>query len=620
MATEPAKTPSGQSPNESTPPAAQARSAIERPAMEVSGKTAHFGDQPGGVGEGSVGITLGLFAAAVFYLLAWLFPLPWVERYFLGHPVSVAATVLFAIACAILVVKVRRIRADTKLTNQLRDDDLMLSLPENLQTTEQWLLRNDAGRVAKLWLQSLGDLPQSARRSPIVVRLAELLQRQSGRVSTRHLSDDLREVSSREGDTAYDSLQLIRIIVWAIPMLGFLGTVIGITQTLGGLDFSDGTAAVDRLKSGLYVAFDTTALGLVLSVVAIFLQFPVERSEQRLLGEIDRRVGSMLAAGLPSDDHGDNPAAHIAELCDGIRVAVGQSLASQAELWRTTIDEAHSHWQRVAEDNSQRIATALSTSLGPLLETHSEKLAETLGDHNSAMKHQLAKHTESLRSGFGDHTTALKTQFDQHTSSLRTSVQTQLTGQAESLDRHSQSLVEHSESMSEIRAQWDQDLAQRWQKWNEAYSAGTDAIAAHHKSLDRQAAALIDQNVRLTEAQDQLTLASNRLAEQTVGLAETNRRGEQLALLQRSLDSNLLRLSEVNAAIQHGIQVQDDARQSTAVTDQLSGAMLVLARAVDVLTKELPAASRSVVKSELGGHDDVSHDDVKSKPATRRAA
>lgn len=576
MATEPTKTPRGRTAAE--PHAAiDHASSDQRQTIDSGGKTSHFGDTPGGVGEGSVGITLGLFAAAIFYLLAWAFPIPWIERYFLGHPVSVAATVLFAIACAILVVKVRRIRADTKLTNQLRDDDLTLALPANLRTSEQWLLRKDAGRVAKLWLKSLGDLPQSARRSPLVVRLAELLQRQSGRVSTRHLSDDLREVASREGDTAYDSLQLIRIIVWAIPMLGFLGTVIGITQTLGGLDFSDGIAAVDRLKSGLYVAFDTTALGLVLSVVAIFLQFPVERSEQRLLGEIDRRVGLMLSAGLPSDDHGDNPAAHIAELCDGIRVAVGQSLASQAELWRTTIDEAHSHWQQVAEDNSQRIATALATSLRPLLEMHTEKLSSTLGGHTSAMKQQLDSHTGSLQTGLGDHVSALNAQFNQHTSTLQTTIQSQIAGQAESLMQHS-------------------------------------------KSLDRQAAALIDQNVRLTESQDQLTLASSRLSEQTEGLVETNRRGEHLTMLQRSLDGNLLRLAEVNAAIQHGIQVQDDARQSTVVTEQLSGAMRVLARAVDVLTKELPAASRSVVKGELGVHAKNAGDDTRSQPATRRAA
>jgi hypothetical protein len=574
------------------------------------GQTSHFGDPPGGVSEGVVGITIGLFAAAVFYLFAWAFPLAWVERYFLGHPVAIAATILFAIACAILAVKVRRVRADTKLTAQLRDEDLMLAIPENVDSSEQWLLTNDAGRVAKLWLGVLGDLPQAARRNPLVTRLAELLQRQSGRVSTRHLSDDLREISSREGDSAYDSLQLVRIIVWAIPMLGFLGTVIGITQTLGGLDFSDGTAAVDRLKSGLYVAFDTTALGLVLSVVAIFLQFPVERAEQSLLSEIDRRVGGMLSARLPSDDHGDNPAAHIAQLCDGIRVAVGQSLASQAELWRTTIDEAHSHWQRVADDNSQRIATALASSLAPLLEMHTTTLATTLGQH----------------------TTSMQSQLDSHTLKIQSSIQAQVDAQAKSLDRHCESLCNHSESLDEIRAKWNHDLIERWKQWNESYTAAADTIATHHKTLDRQAAALVDQNVRLAESQDQLALASHRLTEQTAGLVETNRRGEQLALLQRSLDGNLLRLAEVNAAIQHGLQVQDDARQSTAMTDQLSGAMLALARAVDVLSKQLPAGARGVVKAELAGRDSAAEDhdrqyrraaesgDAQPNPATRRAA
>lgn len=589
MANEPAKSPTVQpSGHVATPPVVDEGAGATSSTAGLAASTAHFGVAPAGVAQGSIGIPLGLLAAAVFYVLVWALPIPWIERYFLGHPVSIAATILFSIACSILAVKARRVRADVRITNQLRDEDLLLSIPSGLEGSERWLLRNDAGRVAKLWLQSLGDLPQAARRSPLVVRLAELLQRQSGRVSTRHLSDDLREVSSREGDSAYDSLQLIRIIVWAIPMLGFLGTVIGITQTLGGLDFSDGTAAIDRLKSGLYVAFDTTALGLVLSVLAIFLQFPVERTEQRLLGEIDRRVGAMLAAGLPSDDHGDNPAAHIAELCDGIRVAVGQSLASQAELWRTTIDEAHSHWQQVADDNSQRIAAALSASLAPLLASHTEALAATLGGHNATLKLQL----------------------DSHAGLLQSTVQSQIAGQNEALARHGDSLALHSESIHDATARWNQDFAARCQTWTEAYSAGTAAIATQQKTLDRQAAALIDQNVRLVESQDQLAVASSRLADQVTELAETGRRGEQLALLQRSLDSNLLRLSEVHAALQHGIQVQDEARHSEAMTDQLSNAMLVLARAVDVLTKQLPAAPRAAEQRV----------DEHSKHATRRAA
>ncbi len=156
------------------------------------------------------------------------------------------------------------------------------------------------------WRTEIANLQLEVRNSHLVQRLEELLTRQTQRGSSKHLADDLRELSARDADAAHDSLGLVRIIIWAIPMLGFLGTVIGITQTLGGLDFSNGTAAVDSLKGGLYVAFDTTALGLVLSVIAIFLQFPVERGEQRLLAAIDARVGHLVSATLPSDDASDN--------------------------------------------------------------------------------------------------------------------------------------------------------------------------------------------------------------------------------------------------------------------------------------------------------------------------
>ncbi len=371
----------------------------------VSSQTA-----PRAAGEASAGIPLGLSLATVFYASAWAFPYAPIERYFLGHPVAIAATVLFGIACGILLVKSFQLATENRLGEGLRDEDLGPA-PASLSSTasrghaerdlpssprgdrspsEAWVMRHDAGRVSARWLTALEELPETARQSRLVGRLTELLNRQSGRTSTRHLSDDQREISSRELDAAHDSLQLVRIIVWAIPMLGFLGTVIGITQTLGGLDFTDGTAAVDRLKGGLYVAFDTTAIGLVLSVIAIFLQFPVERREQKLLGEIDRRVGSLLARHLPSDDAADHPAGQIAQLCDGIRVAVAESLSSQAALWRQTIDEAHSHWQRVAADHGDRIGAAILDSLAPELRQHSTSLR----DHSRSLEayvHSLAE-------------------------------------------------------------------------------------------------------------------------------------------------------------------------------------------------------------------------------------
>ncbi len=133
----------------------------------------------------------------------------------------------------------------------------------------------------------------------------------------------------------------------------------------------------------------------MLSVVAIFLQYPVEQAEQGLLGEIELRIGRLLTNKLPAAENQDNPAAHIAELCEGIRVAVAESLESQTKLWRQTIDEAHSHWQQIAADHGDRIGEALNRHLDPLLQRHSLAV-----DHQShafaAQVQEIAKHTRVL--------------------------------------------------------------------------------------------------------------------------------------------------------------------------------------------------------------------------------
>lgn len=499
-------------------------------------------------GEGSLGITLGLCFAGVFYAANYLFPHPWMQRYFMGHPVSVGATLLFAIAAGILLVKSLRVSAEKRLCSGLRDAELSPSL-SGPSSADQWIVSHDAGRAAKAWLHGIADLPLAARRSRLVGRLIELLQRQSGRVSTRHLSDDLRELSARDGDQAHDSLQLVRIIIWAIPMLGFLGTVVGITQTLGGLDFTDGTAAVDRLKSGLYVAFDTTALGLVLSVIAIFLQFPVERAEQQLLGDIDQRIGNLLVAKLPADDAADNPAGQIAQLCDGIRIAVGESLASRTELWRQTIDEAHLHWQRIAEDNGQRIGDAIMQSLAPALRDHAAVVAE----QTRIATDQTLVIREQVKAMSQQH----ELQQDQILSQRE-----QVAAQNEYLTSQQEQIAtqrEHAAMIAQAQQTAVEEMDTRWEKWTTMLTDSTHVLAEYQQ-------ALIDQ---------------------LDALAKSDERTDQLLALQSALDTNLLRVAEASTAAQQSIDA--------SAKGGMSHAMMTLASAVEVLAARLPDETPSPV-------------------------
>ncbi len=388
------------------------------------------------------------------------------DRYFLGHPVSVAATVLFCFACGTLIAKTLGVTTQNGFLDRIRDRDLLPASDNGNSPAKAWLDKNDAGHVARNWLDELSRLPNTTRSSHLVTRLQEVLTRQSQRGSSKNLSDDLRELAGRDADAAHDSLGLVRIIVWAIPMLGFLGTVIGITQTLGGLDFSSGTAAVDNLKSGLYVAFDTTAIGIVLSVLAIFLQFPVERSEQRLLGAVDARVGHLVSSTLPSDEASDNQTVLIAELCRGVQAAVAESLANQATLWRDTIDSAQSQWQGVHEKNNTTLADAFELTLAPALLNHanmvtraSQLASDTLGKHCDRWQQTLQQTQgmlEQSRRASADQiqaqTLALNETVDDVCETLSTQQQT-LAGHYESINHTHDAISRLTEATNSLQHQ-----------------------------------------------------------------------------------------------------------------------------------------------------------------------
>lgn len=81
---------------------------------------------------------------------------------------------------------------------------------------------------------------------------------------------------------------MIRYVVWAIPTLGFIGTVVGISLALayaGSADLQD-PALLAELTKRLAVAFNTTLLALVMSAVLVLIQHTVQASEERALNNV----------------------------------------------------------------------------------------------------------------------------------------------------------------------------------------------------------------------------------------------------------------------------------------------------------------------------------------------
>ena len=102
------------------------------------------------------------------------------------------------------------------------------------------------------------------------------------------------------------SYSVPRILVWAIPLLGFIGTVIGISGAVSGFSgFLENSGDVEQIKEGigqvtsnLGLAFDTTLLALFLSVLVMIPLVLVERYESDLLLGIDVFISDKLIPRL----------------------------------------------------------------------------------------------------------------------------------------------------------------------------------------------------------------------------------------------------------------------------------------------------------------------------------
>ena len=95
-----------------------------------------------------------------------------------------------------------------------------------------------------------------------------------------------------------ESYLLPRYISWAVPILGFIGTVLGISLAADGIRriiASDtGLSSLSSDLSGaiapLGIAFDTTLIALSLSVVLTLFLSLVQRDEERILATIEWEV------------------------------------------------------------------------------------------------------------------------------------------------------------------------------------------------------------------------------------------------------------------------------------------------------------------------------------------
>jgi biopolymer transport protein ExbB/TolQ len=113
--------------------------------------------------------------------------------------------------------------------------------------------------------------------------------------------DELLASRADQDEASNDSgYTVLRGFIWAIPVLGFIGTVLGLTEamgqfgaTLGSVQEGAGSSQVSALVQnltgvldGLKTAFVTTGQALVAVLIIQLVMIAVKRADEQLLDDI----------------------------------------------------------------------------------------------------------------------------------------------------------------------------------------------------------------------------------------------------------------------------------------------------------------------------------------------
>ena len=242
---------------------------------------------------------VGVILAVGFYVILALLPeARWTDTFTRRGPVQYAIVLFACWSAAIISVKWLKLRLQRKtLTIRLLppDDPGFILTPDS------------AEQVLRNVFRAVDDPDKFLLTKRIHNALANL--RNIRRIGD--VADVLATEADNDEGAMESSYTFLRGLIWAIPVLGFIGTVMGLSMALGSFwdvvshadQMDQLRAALQNVTGGLATAFETTLVGLVAALLIHLLMISVKHKEERFLNECrdycQKQVVSRLKLFLP---------------------------------------------------------------------------------------------------------------------------------------------------------------------------------------------------------------------------------------------------------------------------------------------------------------------------------
>ena len=247
------------------------------------------------------------------------------------------------------------------------------------------LLKKEYNALNKIWIADHIplDKPDSHEVAYFQERLLKdgnLIALRCGRILNAYIRSGDRAAANEFAldDSSFylaaseSSYSIPRILIWAIPLLGFVGTVIGISGAVSSFSgVLESSGDVEAIKGGignvttnLGLAFDTTLLALFLSVLVMIPLVLVERYESKLLLGIDVFVNDKLLPRLrKKSEHID-----VDMINSAVKGAIGENFPNPEDL----VQPARSY----AEQAARNLSTGFISEISKVQDVSSQVIAQ----------------------------------------------------------------------------------------------------------------------------------------------------------------------------------------------------------------------------------------------------
>jgi len=141
-----------------------------------------------------------------------------------------------------------------------------------------------------LWPSWVTDPGKSTGASGEIIRYTQHEVRSSAQIRGR-----FEEVTEALVVPVEQRLTLVRMMVAAAPLLGLLGTVIGMLFTFDGISKGAGSDTASKVAEGISQALITTQTGLMIALPGIFMVLVIQRRIKLWKSRIAKLEGMTLS-------------------------------------------------------------------------------------------------------------------------------------------------------------------------------------------------------------------------------------------------------------------------------------------------------------------------------------